>query len=613
MVAKTNQAYADSAVIQRVRLVARELVGYSEASSGSRDLARLGDRNDGHMDGVHGIRDRTGADLVHLIVDRDHGGNFDVCGKAYTPSVRLTGDFERYGFGLTDYRCSGGTFPHELGHNMSLAHDRYVVEHKSSVVYPYGFGYVNQRAFASGAPESTRWRTIMAYGSQCVDAGFSCGRILRFSNPNQTYAGDRLGVPGDHRDDSVTGPSDARRALNNTRRTVANFRPTRFRCSFTLRPAYHYVLDTGGGPFEFEVVANSSRCSWNASTNDGFLRATQASGTGNGVVRYHVEEHTGAATRVGTITVGNATFTVTQFVGLTQPRTLTSASAQLGHAGSPAANGMALPPVVRGSVASIAASETADIAGLRRWDAWVDAMARTDALVLRGHRADRQVPGRTHESFTQYHLGVPVHGGGVSRQLDRGVTVSIFGTVHRSIDVETIPSISAEEAAAHLETETGTSLVLGQLPLLVVFPLPDGSYAPDLAGNPEQRPDLFRERAHRPHRVRRHRGAGAERGRERRRDPRSSKESQRYARRRDVSGTRQTPAGGDHDARRAPRWATAGAPAGTRSWRGALGQRRRGERRRQYVGRPGGRRRSCPRGWDLRLLRSGARLRRHRR
>ena len=477
MVAETNQAYAASGVIQRVRLVARELVGYSEASSGDDDLDRLTDRTDGHMDGVHGIRDRTGADLVHLIVDRDHGGNFDVCGIAWIPSVRLTGDFESSGFAVTDYRCGGRTFAHELGHNMSLSHDRYVVEDKSSVVHPYGFGYVNQRAFASGAPESTRWRTIMAYVKQCVDAGFRCEKILRFANPNQTYAGDRLGVPGDHRDDSVTGPSDARRALNNTRRTVANFRPTRFLCSFTLRPAYHYVLEPGGGPFEFEVVANSSLCSWNASTNDGFLRVTQASGTGTGVVQYHVEEHTGAATRVGTITVGNATFTVTQFVGLTPPRTLTSASAQPGHAGSPAANGMALPPVVRGSVASIAASETADIAGLRRWDAWVDAMARTDALVLRGHRTDRQVPGRTHESFTQYHLGVPVHGGGVSRQLDRGVTVSIFGTVHRSIDVETIPSISAEEAAARLEAETGTSLVLGQLPLLVVFPLPDGSYA----------------------------------------------------------------------------------------------------------------------------------------
>ena len=41
MVAETNQAYAASGVIQRVRLVARELVGYSEASSGDDDLDRL--------------------------------------------------------------------------------------------------------------------------------------------------------------------------------------------------------------------------------------------------------------------------------------------------------------------------------------------------------------------------------------------------------------------------------------------------------------------------------------------------------------------------------------------------------------------------------------------
>ena len=62
---------------------------------------------------------------------------------------------------------------------------------------PYGYGYVNQRAFVAGAPASSRWRTIMAIFEQCDDAGFaSCGKLLRFSNPQQTFNGDPLGCSG---------------------------------------------------------------------------------------------------------------------------------------------------------------------------------------------------------------------------------------------------------------------------------------------------------------------------------------------------------------------------------------------------------------------------------
>ena len=225
MIAETNSAYVYSGVIQRVKLVARAVVAYTEASTSRGDLDALYMR-DGVMDEVHAIRDRVGADLVHLIVDRDRGGDFDYCGFAWIQTTVST-SFERLGFGITDYRCGGRIFAHELGHNMGLHHDRYValgVEDRTRWSYPYAFGYVNQRAFAAGAPASSRWRTIMAYNQQCDDSGFSCGRPLRFSNPDQTYRGDRLGVPGGQVTSSATGPSDARRTLNNTRTTVANFR-----------------------------------------------------------------------------------------------------------------------------------------------------------------------------------------------------------------------------------------------------------------------------------------------------------------------------------------------------------------------------------------------------
>ena len=46
-------------------------------------------------------------------------------------------------------------------------------------------------------------------------------------------------------------------------------------------------------------------------------------------------------------------------------------------------------------------------------------------------RADGALAGRTHERLARHVAGMPVHGGGVSRQLDRGVTVSLLGTLHR--------------------------------------------------------------------------------------------------------------------------------------------------------------------------------------
>ncbi len=563
MIAETNQAYADSGVIQRVRLVAREAVDYTEAATGEDDLRALRDR-DGVMDEIHAIRDRDGADLVHLIVDRDRGGNYDVCGIAWRMTTVST-SFEELGFAVTDSRCGGRTFAHELGHNMGLHHDRYVVEDRGipgRTSYPYSFGYVNQRAFEPGAPASSRWRTIMAYFDQCVDAGFDCVRPLRFSNPDQTFVGDRLGVPGDQVSASVTGPSDARRTLNNTRATVANFRPTRFTecqytlspphtdvlatgggpfeftvatnsprcawtasstvgflqltgqasgtgdgtvryrvlentgtatrvgaimvgnetatvtqfgCPLTLSPPHHYVLGHGGGPFEFTVATDSPRCAWTASSTVGFLQLSgQARGTGDGTVRYHVLEHPGTATRVGAIMVGNETATVTQFAGLNPPRTVTSAATGGGDAGAAATAGTTAPdldtggprrtetrpqpardpgapsaaaPPDRGRLVPIAASAAADPAGLRAWDTWVDALAGSDALVLQARRADRRVRDRVHESFAQYHRGVPVQGGGVSRQRARGQTVSIFGAVHQAIDIDPVPGLSAAQAA----------------------------------------------------------------------------------------------------------------------------------------------------------------------
>ena len=211
MVAETNQAYEASGVHHRVALVDRSEVAYVETGDSSLDLDRLLDPSDGHLDEVHVLRDQVGADLVHLIV----GEADDICGKAYRPGV----------FGLTRQGCSGRTFAHELGHNMGLWHDRYQEHHNADGVSAHpAYGYVNQRAFETGALPSSRWRTIMAYNTQCDDANFSCSTPLRFSNPRQHYNGEPLGIPYGAGRSGVTGPADAVAVLNATGPAVALWR-----------------------------------------------------------------------------------------------------------------------------------------------------------------------------------------------------------------------------------------------------------------------------------------------------------------------------------------------------------------------------------------------------
>ena len=82
-------------------------------------------------------------------------------------------------------------------------------------------------------------------------------------------------------------------------------------------------------------------------------------------------------------------------------------------------------------IVSIAAGQSLGVDALRQWDATVSGMEHAGNLVVMSRRSDAYAEGRTHEYLAQYHAGIPVHGGGVSRQLDPGgATVSLFGTLH---------------------------------------------------------------------------------------------------------------------------------------------------------------------------------------
>ncbi len=234
-IADVNAAYLRSGIHHLVNLVLRERVSYIEGADSEGDpvaaraLECLFEDDDGCLDAVHARREEYSADLVYLIV----GGPYPQyqCGIAC-----LTGDF-----GVAHLPCGSETLAHEIGHNSGVNHDRYQEYDEECDTDPetpcfddfpsaYAYGYVNQLGLAPGAPRERRWRTLMAYHRQCSEADVYCVRLMRFSNPSQSWHGDVLGVPGtagpssyrDAEDAARRGPADAARTHREVAHDLAN-------------------------------------------------------------------------------------------------------------------------------------------------------------------------------------------------------------------------------------------------------------------------------------------------------------------------------------------------------------------------------------------------------
>ena len=259
-VEKTNQALVNSGLGHRkFRLVGAERVDYvqSDLNMGD-DLQVLVDRKgalydpDGVLDEVHELRERRGADLVHLFLERAMGN----CGtaaifdlflrrfveKACESDANPEGCFlrQRRAFWRGESASVSAippgctiqdTFTHELGHTFGLVHDRYAQDKydllslTDPAIFPYtayGFGYVNQNFDRSRCA-----RTIMAYGDQCIDEGYAgARRELMFSNPdlelgNEEIGFDPAGVPGQEWTEDLDGPVNASRAIDDVWDIVA--------------------------------------------------------------------------------------------------------------------------------------------------------------------------------------------------------------------------------------------------------------------------------------------------------------------------------------------------------------------------------------------------------
>ncbi|MCP5106683.1 MAG: hypothetical protein GY950_25085 [bacterium] len=207
-VTETNQGYANSAITQRINLVHTAEISYTEAGNIDTNLTRLKKTSDGYMDDVHSLRDTYGADCVVLITES--GGGY--CGVAYLMTSVST-SFRNSAFAVVKRTCSTGiyAFAHELGHIMAARHDRYV-DNTDNSPYTYNHGYIYLNP-------PVGWRTIMAYDSFCNFWGYSCGVINGWSNPARAYYGIPMGVAEGNPD-----AADNRKTLDNTARTVANFK-----------------------------------------------------------------------------------------------------------------------------------------------------------------------------------------------------------------------------------------------------------------------------------------------------------------------------------------------------------------------------------------------------
>lgn len=209
-----NEAYANSGVSQRMRLVRCTLISYTEGSGLDVDLDRLTDTSDGIMDSVHATRDTINADLVSLFTNT--GSGLGWCVSTYD-----------YGFSCVKWSRATSTYSlaHETGHNMGCAHDRANADCGPAYNYGYGYTWVGD--------DSNTYSSVMSYGA---------GRITHFSNPNITYQGVATGV-------ATSSASSAYNTLviNNRDRTVEDFELTRWDT---------YVDHAYGGPFFLGTYPN---------------------------------------------------------------------------------------------------------------------------------------------------------------------------------------------------------------------------------------------------------------------------------------------------------------------------------------------------------------------
>ncbi|ALN62940.1 FG-GAP repeat family protein [Lysobacter antibioticus] len=211
----TNEAYANSSIGMRLRLVHTMLVNYSDSVSNNIALHEVTG-----WDGANPIavpaslaplwvaREQFGADLVGLV--RPFRSSSKGCGAAWILGGNqklVTARDERFGYSVVSDGSDAGSFcraeslAHELGHNMGQAHNQEDAGQSGAHAYSYSYRESSSAGF----------NTVMAYanGSQTP--------IRHFANPNISYGGRPTGI---------ANVSDNARSMNQAMPLIAGFRAT---------------------------------------------------------------------------------------------------------------------------------------------------------------------------------------------------------------------------------------------------------------------------------------------------------------------------------------------------------------------------------------------------
>lgn len=210
LVTASNQAYSDSNINMKLRLVYTEPTAYIENNSNPQALDDLA-YGRGVFADIGQKRVQYGADLVFLFRPL-HAQTAGSCGTTYVEFANGSPANKSLGYGsISDgnardsdgYYCAINTFTHEIGHSMGLVHDR---ENSSFPgVFNYAYAWGLEGVFA----------TIMSYKQPM---------LMYFSTP--ALANQCAGQPCGYAEADRDRSSDQAAAVNYTAPIVADFMAT---------------------------------------------------------------------------------------------------------------------------------------------------------------------------------------------------------------------------------------------------------------------------------------------------------------------------------------------------------------------------------------------------
>jgi len=182
-IAKVNASFEASLIMARVKLVGiaeTTLVDdqRADARAGWQDevLTALYEEKDGKMDEIHALRDRVGADIVCIALNRSDTRSSGLSFVLGAAEEEDAAENARYAFSVVQYSSIAGTsvVPHEIGHVLGCAHDRQNATNRRGKTFAGAYSYSYGHRFVG--TNGRQYRDIMAYppGTE----------LSYFSNPN---------------------------------------------------------------------------------------------------------------------------------------------------------------------------------------------------------------------------------------------------------------------------------------------------------------------------------------------------------------------------------------------------------------------------------------------